>query len=177
MKVISINLEKIPQHGIFMNDLILKKLIFNNLKSGIGLDKLITNKILMKTALQKKIFIVDDDPFWNRKMVETLTNLGYSNIVSFESGEDCINNLHLNPVIIFLDYQMKAVNGLEVLRRAKAYLPSIGIVFCTANEDMGIAINAMKSGSFDFLIKHKVTEDQLGNVLESLCMEDADKVY
>lgn len=131
----------------------------------------------MKTALQKKIFIVDDDPFWNRKMSETLTNLGYSNIISFESGEDCINNLHLKPAIIFLDYQMKAINGLEVLRRAKEYLPGINIVFCTANENMSLAINAMKSGSFDFLIKHKITEEQLGNILESLNMEGADMVY
>lgn len=131
----------------------------------------------MKTALQKKIFIVDDDQFWNRKMVATLNNLGYTNIVSFESGEDCINNLHLNPATIFLDYQMKAINGLEVLRRAKEYARSIDIVFCTANEDMGVAINAMKSGSFDFLIKHKVTEEQLGNVLESLNVEDTDKIY
>jgi FixJ family two-component response regulator len=131
----------------------------------------------MKTALQKKIFIVDDDPFWNIRMTQMLTNLGYTNIVSFESGEGCINNLHLNPVIIFLDYQMKAMDGLEVLRRAKDYFPGINIVFCTAKEDMGIAINAMKSGSFDFLIKHKTTEEQLGSILESMCIDDGGKIY
>lgn len=120
------------------------------------------------------IFIVDDDPFWNSKMSETLTNLGYTNIVIFESGEDCINNLHLNPGIIFLDYRMKAIDGLEVLRKTKAVLPDINIVFCTANEDMVLAINAMKSGSSDFLIKHKMTEEQLSDVLESLCLEDVD---
>ena len=131
----------------------------------------------MKTALQKKIFIVDDDPFWNTRMTQILTKLGYTNIVSFENGEDCINNLHLNPAIIFLDYQMKAMDGLEVLRRTKEHSPGIGIVFCTASEDMGLAINAMKSGSFDFLIKHKTTEEQLGSVLESMCMEEADEIY
>jgi FixJ family two-component response regulator len=72
---------------------------------------------------------------------------------------------------------MKAINGLEVLRRAKEYLPSIDIVFCTANEDMGVAINAMKSGSFDFLIKHKVTCEQISNVMESLFMEETEKIY
>ena len=131
----------------------------------------------MKTALQKKIFIVDDDPFWNIRMTLMLNNLGYTNVVSFESGEDCINNLHLKPGIIFLDYQMKAMDGLEVLRRAKDYFPGIDIVFCTANENMGVAINAMKSGSFDFLIKHKTTEEQLACILESMCMEDTGKIY
>ncbi|MFM6926233.1 MAG: response regulator [Ferruginibacter sp.] len=130
----------------------------------------------MKATFQKKIFIVDDDRFWNRKMVEILTNLGYTNIVSFENGEDCIDNLYLKPAVIFLDYQMKAVNGLEVLRRAKGYLPGIDIIFCTANENMGLAINAMKSGSHDFLIKHNVTEEQLGGLLNVLCMKDAERI-
>lgn len=131
----------------------------------------------MKTALQKKIFIVDDDPFWNMKMTQILTKLGYTNIVSFESGEDCINNLHQNPAILFLDYQMKAMNGLEVLSRVKDNLPGIKIVFCTANENMGVAISAMKSGSFDFLIKHKTTVEKLNSVLESMYLEDAGKIY
>jgi len=177
MKVITIYLENIPHFGIFIKKPDIKKLVFNNLKSGTYLDMIAANKILMKTTLQKKIFIVDDDPFWNKKMTEALTNLGYSNIISFESGEDCINNLHLNPAIIFLDYQMKAVDGLEVLRRAKQYLPGIDIIFCTAKEDMALAIHAMKSGSFDFLIKHKITEEQLGDILDSLCMQEVDKIY
>jgi FixJ family two-component response regulator len=121
----------------------------------------------MKPALQKRIFIVDSDPSWNMKMTQILTNLGYTNVVSFNSGEDCVNNLHLNPVIIFLDYQMKAMDGLEVLRRAKEYFPGIDIVFCTTNNNINLAVNAMKSGSFDFLLKQNVTEEKIRNVLES----------
>lgn len=125
----------------------------------------------MKTTLQKRIFIVDGDPLWNMKMTQILANLGYTNTVSFESGEDCVNNLHLNPVIIFLDYQMKAMNGLEVLRRAKDYFPGIGIVFCTANENLSVAVSAMKSGSLDFLCKKYVTEEKIHTVLDSLIKE------
>lgn len=128
--------------------------------------------MIMKTAMQKRIFIVDCDPQWNIKMTQLLTDLGYTNIVSFESGEDCINNLHLNPVIIFLDYQIKAMDGLQVLRSAKDYFPGIGIVFCSANENLSLAVNAMKSGSFDFLLKKNVTEEKIHLVLESFITED-----
>ena len=135
------------------------------------------NQILMKTALQKRIFIVDNDPSWSIKMTQTLTNLGYTNIVSFESGEECVKNLHLNPVIIFLDYQMKAMDGLEVLRKAKEYFPGIGIVFCTAKEDLIVAVNAMKSGSFDYLLKRQATEEKIRIILENFRIDDQVIIY
>jgi len=122
----------------------------------------------MKTALQKRIFIVDDDLFWNIKMTQILTDLGCTSVVNFKSGEDCVNNLHLNPIIIFLDFKMKAMDGLEVLRRAKDYFPGIGIVFCTANEELSFAVNAMKSGSSDFLLKQNATAEKIRDILESL---------
>jgi DNA-binding NtrC family response regulator len=131
----------------------------------------------MKTALQKKIFIVDDDPLWSIKMSEILSNLGYTNILRFESGEDCVNNLHQHPAVIFLDFTMKAMDGLQVLKNAKDYLPGIDIIFCTANKDLGLAVKAMKSGSFDFLVKQHTSEETIKNVLESLCTEDAEKIY
>ncbi len=133
--------------------------------------------ITMKTVSEKKIFIVDDDPLWSANMKELLINLGYTSVLHFESGEDCISNLHLNPAVIFLDYKMKAMNGLEVLRKAKAYLPGIGIVFCTATRDLSLAVNAMKSGSFDFLIKQHTSEETIAAVLENICTEAADKIY
>lgn len=126
----------------------------------------------MNTALQKKIFIVDDDRIWNRKLTETLTHLGCTNIACFESGEDCIKKLHLNPAIIFLDSQMKAIDGLEVLRRVKMHLPGTNIVFCTANQDMVLEINAMKSGSNVFLLKQQATEGKIRTVLESVTTAD-----
>lgn len=131
----------------------------------------------MKTATEKKLFIVDDDPLWSANMKQLLTNLGYTNVLHFESGEDCISNLHLNPAVIFLDFTMKAMDGLQVLSKAKKYLPGIGIIFCTATNDLRLAVKAMKSGSFDFLIKQHTTEQTIESVLESMCIEEEDKIY
>lgn len=132
-------------------------------------------KILMKTALTKTIFIVDSNPSWNIAMTQLLSGLGYTNVISFESGEDCVNNLHLNPVLIFLDFQMKVMDGLEVLRRAKEYYPGIGIVFCTANGNISLAVNAMKLGACDFLSKKNITEEKIRSVLENFIVGGAFK--
>ena len=116
----------------------------------------------MKIQNIKRTFIVDDDPFWTAMLTQMLTDLGYENIVTFSNGKDCIDNLHLNPSLVFLDYQMEEMDGLEVLQQVKNYYPGIGVVFCTAHEDLSVAVNAMKFGSFDYLLKSNATKKGSG---------------
>jgi DNA-binding NtrC family response regulator len=133
----------------------------------------------MKTQNVRKIFIVDDDPFWTAMLTQMLTDLGYSNIMTFENGTDCINHLHLNPSLVFLDYQMEDMNGLEVLQKVKEYYPGIGVVFCTAHEDLSVAVSAMKFGSFDYLLKANATKKEVASIIENMGEKQvfADKIY
>ncbi len=133
----------------------------------------------MKTPHIKRTFIVDDDPFWTTLLTQMLTDLGYTNIITFENGADCIKNLHLNPSLVFLDYQMDEMDGLEVLQKIKNYYPGIGVVFCTAQEDLGVAVDAMKHGSFDYLLKSNVNKKELADILNEMNHKQlfAEKVY
>ena len=54
-------------------------------------------------------------------LTQILTDLGYTNIVTFSNGADCIKNLDQNPALIFLDYQMEHMDGLKVLPKIKNY--------------------------------------------------------
>lgn len=103
--------------------------------------------------LNERIFLVDDDPIWTAIIYKTLTRIGYRNITCFSNGQDCIQSLHLNPTTIFLDYQMDDLNGIEVLEKVKAYSPNINVIFCTAHEDLSVAVNAIDLGSYDYLLK------------------------
>lgn len=116
----------------------------------------------------KRTFIVDDDPFWTAILTQLLNELGYTNIITFSNGTDCLNNLHLNPNLVFLDFQMEDMNGIEVLQKIKNYYPGIGVVFCTALEDLSIAVNAMKNGSFDYLLKSNANKKELKSILNEM---------
>lgn len=118
--------------------------------------------------MNKRIFLVDDDPFWTEILKQILTDLGYSNIHTFSNGTECINNLHLNPSLIFLDYQMDDMNGIEVLKKIKSYYPGIGVIFCTGYEDLSIAVDAMEHGSFDYLLKGNATIKEVSNLVEKV---------
>jgi DNA-binding NtrC family response regulator len=122
----------------------------------------------MKPQNVKRTFIVDDDPFWTSMLSQMLTDLGYTNINLFSNGTECINNLDLAPNLIFLDYQMEDMDGLEVLKKIKDFNAGIGVVFCTAHEDLGVAVDAMKYGSFDYLLKSNATKNEVTNIIKNM---------
>ncbi|MBD8488971.1 response regulator [Echinicola sp. CAU 1574] len=122
----------------------------------------------MKTHLEKTIFIVDDDPFWQSVLSQVLSDMGFKNIQLFNNGKDCLDNLHLNPSLVFLDYQMDETNGLEALPHIKSKNSNTNVVFCTSFEDLNVAISAMESGSHEYLLKSRATKTEVTRILTSL---------
>lgn len=117
----------------------------------------------MKTS--KKIVIVDDDPFWTAMLIQILTDLGFTNIATFDNGATYVNNLHLNPDLVFLDYQMEDMDGLQVLQKIKSYDSATGVVFCTSYEDLGVAVDAIRYGSFDYLLKGNANKKEVSSII------------
>ena len=121
----------------------------------------------MKNLKEQAVFIVDDDPFWNAILAQILEGLGFSKIHTFEDGQSCIDHLSLKPALVFLDYQLGASNGLDILKEIKSYNSSIDVVFCTALEDLEVAISAMEYGSTEYLLKAHTTEESVLQVLKA----------
>ena len=122
----------------------------------------------MKTLMDKRIFLVDDDPYWTTMLTQILKELGYTNIITYSTGADCLNHLHLNPALVFLDYKMDEMDGLEVLKKIKDYYPGIGVIFCTAYEDLSVAVSAMEYGSHDYLLKGNATVKEVTSIIEKM---------
>ncbi|WP_215224598.1 response regulator transcription factor [Echinicola shivajiensis] len=122
----------------------------------------------MKTLLDKKVFIVDDDPFWKAVMSRILVELGFKNITQFNSGRECLENMVLKPSLIFLDYQMEDTDGLEALPKIKSHFPETNVIFCTALEDLNVAINALELGSHEYLLKSRVSKAEVSRILNSI---------
>ncbi|MEI8059272.1 MAG: response regulator [Ferruginibacter sp.] len=116
----------------------------------------------------KIVYIVDDNPIWVNTLTEVLYNLGCSNIIAFTNGTDCINNLYQNPALVFLDYHLIDMDGIEVLQTIKHYSSETAVVFFTDNNKMSVAVNAMKNGSFDYLIKSNISNKGLLPVVKNI---------
>lgn len=110
------------------------------------------------------IFIVDDDLFSLHHYQQGLLDLGFTKVKIFESGSHCVDNLHIKPLVVFLDHCMQNLNGFEVLKKIKCFDPQIYVVIISANEDPKTSVDSRKHGAFDYI--HK-------NGLELLKMNDA----
>lgn len=115
--------------------------------------------------MKPKILLVDDDNLVVISLKKVLIKLGYEVDVCMDGGkvEESIT-LH-SPDIILLDIYLTTHNGIEILRDLQKKFFHIPVIMITAYADVKIAVEAMKLGAFDFLLK-PIEIDQLSIVLE-----------
>lgn len=112
-----------------------------------------------------KIFLVDDDPFYLNLFHQNLKNIGFENIQTFSNGMDCLNALSQNPDIIFLDHNMDSMSGYEVLKKIKRYDPNKNVVIVSAQDNIQVAVDALKYGAFDYIQKGKNEVEKIKDIV------------
>lgn len=101
----------------------------------------------------KVILVVDDEPAMRRNIVDLLSSDGY---ITFEAG-DGLSAIELvksnNPALILLDINLPKMDGISSLKEIKKINPDIPVIVFTAYGTSERAIEAMKSGAFDYMEK------------------------
>lgn len=122
----------------------------------------------MAKSADYSIFLVDDDIMSLTLYGQFLKNIGYEDVHLFNTGTDCIEHLSLKPQIIFLDYSMEDMNGIDVLKKVRLFDPTIIVVFISGNENPEVAEDAKKYGAVDFIVKSSINRERMKNVMEDL---------
>jgi len=117
-----------------------------------------------------KFHIVDDDVFCAKMHKQHLLSLGYKDIKCFSNGNDCLNNLNQNPDIIFLDHNIDEITGLEVLKGIKCYNPDIYVIMVSGQQNINIAVEALKFDAFDYIIKDKLVYDKMTLIINKISL-------
>jgi len=113
------------------------------------------------------IFLVDDDALCLNLYQQFLKQLGYTQINLFDNGNDCIDQIvKLKPQIIFLDYNMDGLNGLDVLKQIKQIDPSIVVIFISGQEEISIAVTTIQHGALDYIVKSSLNSEKLKSIME-----------
>jgi DNA-binding NtrC family response regulator len=119
----------------------------------------------MTMPTEFKIFLVDDDAFSLALYEQTLRSLGCTQISTYNNGTDCLNALIEKPQVIFLDHNMDNLTGFEVLKKIKRFDPNIYVVMVSGQENMQQALDALRFGAFDYLIKGENETEKMQSVL------------
>lgn len=122
------------------------------------------------STLSKKIFVVDDDRFHLEMMEQILRSNEAIEVVLFEDGIKCLQEIHQNPAVVFLDHQMDEYTGYETLKKIKRHNPNIFVVMVSAQESIQTAVDALKYGAFDYLQKDINLDHKIIKVLKQIEM-------
>jgi DNA-binding NtrC family response regulator len=109
--------------------------------------------------MKPKILIVDDEPDICRALEFLLTKEGYA-VSSVNSGEDAIEKIkHESFDVILTDLKMGRVDGMGVLEKAKEISPDTAVIMMTAFASIESAVEAMKRGAADYIVKPFLNEE------------------
>lgn len=108
---------------------------------------------LMKNNLHKKILVVDDESEMRVALETTLKREGYQP-VCVEDGKKAWERIQNETFdLIVSDVKMPKMDGVELLRAVKQHSPKTIVIMMTAYGDIDNAVETMKVGAFDYLLK------------------------
>lgn len=110
------------------------------------------------------VLIIDDNED-DRVMYErTLkgTQAQQFNVIHAETGEEGLELLESTAVdCVLLDYSLPGKNGVHILRTLRANYPYLAVVMLTGQGNEGVAVEVMKSGAQDYIIKDNINKESL----------------
>jgi response regulator RpfG family c-di-GMP phosphodiesterase len=104
-------------------------------------------------AKSEGILIVDDEESIRRLLKSRLANEGYQCLEAANASQ-ALDELRSKKIsLVMLDIKMPGKSGVELLPEIKAGYPDISVIMVTATADMQTAVQCMKHGAYDYVIK------------------------
>jgi DNA-binding NtrC family response regulator len=126
----------------------------------------------MITAKMKncQILLVDDEPAELEAYSLLLTSMGMKNVRTLGDSRNVLATLEsMQSPVLFLDLNMPHMSGQEILRQLKMSRPQIPVIIVTADSEIETAVECLKLGAQDYLVKPidlKMFSSALRNALE-----------
>ncbi len=127
----------------------------------------------MSDPTKIKLFLVDDDALFLRRLeIEFLQHADFE-IETFATGELCVANLASTPDLIILDYHLDgiekgAMNGMQVLDKIKTFDSELPVIMLSSQDKIEVAINCMHHQAFDYVVKSETAFMRLRKTIDAI---------
>jgi two-component system response regulator AtoC len=119
------------------------------------------------TEPKPRVLVVDDEPNLRKVLGALLTQAGHE-VVTEADGESALARVKSSPRgtfdVVISDLRMPGMDGMQLLRALVEEDPSLPVVILTAHGTVDTAVEAVKSGAFDFIEK-PFDRDQIDKIL------------
>lgn len=102
-----------------------------------------------------KIFIVEDDPWYGQLLEHYLSANPDYELTVFQNAKDLLANVYLNPDLICMDFGLPDMKGDILLSEIQKRNDAIPIIVISAQEEISIAVNLLKTGARDYIVKNE----------------------
>jgi DNA-binding NtrC family response regulator len=112
-----------------------------------------------------KVFVVEDDLMYAKMLRHKLSMDPEFEVTVFNDGASFLKQLRENPSVVTLDHSLPDISGLELLKKIRKEYPMINVVVLSAQEDVGTAVEMLRSGAYDYIIKDSGSMDKVWHVV------------
>ncbi|MCU0512272.1 MAG: response regulator transcription factor [Anaerolineae bacterium] len=117
------------------------------------------NPAMTATQATANILVVDDEGANRYSVRKTLERVGYM-VEESASGEQALDAIKAQEFdVILTDIRMQGIDGVELLRRIKEHSPDAIVILMTGYASLGTAVEALRLGAHDYLIKPSSSVD------------------
>jgi DNA-binding NtrC family response regulator len=110
-----------------------------------------------------KIFLVDDDPFFAEMLKYYLQLNPDYDVHICSTAKECLSALYQTPDIICIDFGLPDLQGDELFNQIKNLYPDLPIIVISGQENIEVAVNFLKLGAKDYIVKNEHTKELLWN--------------
>lgn len=115
-----------------------------------------------------KIMVVDDERILRVTIADDLKDAGYT-VREFADAHGALAGLReFEPNIVITDVKMPGMSGIELLSKIKSFNPEIAVIVMTAHGTIETAVQTMKLGAYDYLLKPFV-KDEILLMIDRIC--------
>lgn len=149
------------------------------------MENIVENRESEDAVISKRdgyVFVVDDDIIFLTMIEEEIKKfLPNAKVLTFKSGEACLENIQLAPFLILLDYNLSgddkdSINGLRVLKEIKKSSPTTEVLMLSGIDDLKVVVSSMKYGAFDYIVKGENAlnnvRSKIGHVVRKMRLQD-----
>jgi two-component system, NtrC family, response regulator AtoC len=117
---------------------------------------------------QFKIFVVEDDDWYREFIAYTLALNPEHEVKTFTKGSELLHAMKERPDVVTLDFRLPDTDGATLLKKIKEYNPETEVIIISEQDKIATALDLLKAGAYDYLVKTKEIRDLLINTVNHI---------